>query len=164
MVGQARRSRDVALGTSRLAKPVKPAVGHDAVGVQEQHIRGCAACERVVDVGRKADILGTTDVEELVLDDPLTMELAHEPLRTIVRARVVADENRDVRGSVCEHAAQAADEVLVPRVDGDADDDLPASGFDSRRWSYPPRRHAAIMARRLTDSGAVLLAWGAGQH
>ena len=124
MIGQRGRCRHPTVHVRRLSKTPKPTLSDDAIRVHDHDIAGRSGRERAVDVRREANVVLAPEVEHLVLARPDAVELANEFLGARVRAGVVADKDRHGVHRVHQHAAQAAHEMLVTLVNGNAYDDI----------------------------------------
>ena len=145
---------DLAVAAGRLAQPLEPPGGDDAVGVEDDDVGGRRAGERAIDVRWEADIALAAQVEQAVVALGRVgvgfggaLRQPGDPLAGArVRAGVIADEDRHLARRVREHAAQTFGEVLVSPVDGDADDDARHAPRRDARWRRSTGRSRADYA------------------
>ena len=121
VVGQRGRGRHPAVAVGRLAHPLQPARGHDAVGVEDHHVGRGGGGERAVDVGRKPDVALAARVEELVLARVGAVEARARALAS-ARSGLASSQIRiGTSSGVCASTlCRQLHEVLVAAVDRDA--------------------------------------------
>ena len=159
MVRQRRRRSDAAVAVGSLPQPCKPTLADDDIGVEHDHVRRRCHLERPIDVHGEPHIPFAPEVEQDPLGFVDATQFFDELAGARIRAGVVTDEDRNLGRGVGEDAAQAADEVLVPSIDGHAHHDLAALRPERGAGLDPPHVHGPIMAadrthRILAASGA----------